>query len=765
MHKGLFRRRKHPPAPSLADSLTAQPAPPPPLGPEPAAVVASAPAASPAPRGDPPASYAQLSDLAEEKVAASWDPQTPLHVWVRGAAQEAFIRAAAAVKLLRDYLPKYHPEWKDAEPDLVDRIRQLLAQITPIYDALKKELVARTTAYYAAVRSSSTSSTSSGPHYSSSPALLQRNTVSAAVSLYRDSTAPPARSSPASFASDLGDAPSEGEHPRRSLIAPPSTNPSGPRPNAIRAAWAGLHRVSAASGKKVETGANPSTSPTAGALPEPGADDGEDGEISSGGVAPMREKGADDLVPRDQGRRIPKLGEAVVVSSAAPFSAPLPAAPSQHVFIPTLPALPAGPMPLPWEGESDDDGAGGIGYAGGSGGGVAATPVWSGGAVPPTSWHAHVQVHGGALNPPQPLAYPHAYAGPPHPPSAPPPASAPPPNLAYIAGAPAAANQAYRYAASVPPVPPTQPPHFQAHPHPPVPPAPSFALRSHAPAPSAPPVQAPTPPPFPPTHPVYLAHSAHSYAHPPAPSAPTPPPPAADAAGPPADAPLARAKSLSLAGLGGLAAVAAAASSAGWWTRTEATPQPAQGALVEEEAGEGEGRMMIPPVAGTGEGEEMRNVAYNESGAPLRPVILPSRLVSYFIDTIAAHNTAQGIETCGLLLGRLSRGEFTISHLLVPKQEGAPDTCVTTHEEEQFAFQDEHRLMTLGWIHTHPTQSIFLSSLDLHTHASYQLMLAEAIAVVCSPHQEPNYGVFRMTDPPGVETVVQCREKGPFHPQ
>ncbi|GAA6056613.1 hypothetical protein JCM3770_006356, partial [Rhodotorula araucariae] len=71
-------------------------------------------------------------------------------------------------------------------------------------------------------------------------------------------------------------------------------------------------------------------------------------------------------------------------------------------------------------------------------------------------------------------------------------------------------------------------------------------------------------------------------------------------------------------------------------------------------------------------------------------------------------------------------------------------------------------------IHTHPTQSIFLSSLDLHTHAAYQLMLAEAVAVVCAPaaadDDEPEYGVFRMTDPPGIQTIVQCREVGAFHP-
>jgi proteasome lid subunit RPN8/RPN11 len=36
-------------------------------------------------------------------------------------------------------------------------------------------------------------------------------------------------------------------------------------------------------------------------------------------------------------------------------------------------------------------------------------------------------------------------------------------------------------------------------------------------------------------------------------------------------------------------------------------------------------------------------------------------------------------------------------------------------------------------LQTHPTQTAFLSSVDLHTHCAYQLMIAEAIAIVCAP--------------------------------
>ena len=34
---------------------------------------------------------------------------------------------------------------------------------------------------------------------------------------------------------------------------------------------------------------------------------------------------------------------------------------------------------------------------------------------------------------------------------------------------------------------------------------------------------------------------------------------------------------------------------------------------------------------------------------------------------------------------------------------------------------------------THPTQTAFLSSVDLHTHFPYQQLMPEAIAIVCAP--------------------------------
>ncbi|NXK31374.1 STALP protease, partial [Piprites chloris] len=144
----------------------------------------------------------------------------------------------------------------------------------------------------------------------------------------------------------------------------------------------------------------------------------------------------------------------------------------------------------------------------------------------------------------------------------------------------------------------------------------------------------------------------------------------------------------------------------------------------------------------------------------LRGVILPRDLCHRFL-LLAEANTVRGIETCGILCGKLTHNEFTITHVIVPKQTAGPDYCDMENVEELFGIQDQYDLLTLGWIHTHPTQTAFLSSVDLHTHCSYQLMLPEAIAIVCSPKHNDT-GIFRLTNA-GMLEVSACKKKG-FHP-
>jgi STAM-binding protein len=133
-----------------------------------------------------------------------------------------------------------------------------------------------------------------------------------------------------------------------------------------------------------------------------------------------------------------------------------------------------------------------------------------------------------------------------------------------------------------------------------------------------------------------------------------------------------------------------------------------------------------------------RPSARTERGQPLRTIFLSPRVRSRFL-TIALANTRRNLETCGILCGRLISNAFFVLKLVIPEQEATSDTCDTVNESALFDYCDENDLMTLGWIHTHPSQTCFMSSRDLHTHGGYQVQLAESIAIVCAPSHEPSF--------------------------
>jgi STAM-binding protein len=127
--------------------------------------------------------------------------------------------------------------------------------------------------------------------------------------------------------------------------------------------------------------------------------------------------------------------------------------------------------------------------------------------------------------------------------------------------------------------------------------------------------------------------------------------------------------------------------------------------------------------------------AYLENGTPLRTIMLPSDLRHQFL-SIALPNTTQNLETCGFLCGTLVSNALFISKLVIPEQTSTPDTCEMVNESALFDYCDSEDLMVLGWIHTHPTQTCFMSSRDLHTHCGYQVMMPESIAIVCAPSKQ-----------------------------
>ena len=114
-------------------------------------------------------------------------------------------------------------------------------------------------------------------------------------------------------------------------------------------------------------------------------------------------------------------------------------------------------------------------------------------------------------------------------------------------------------------------------------------------------------------------------------------------------------------------------------------------------------------------------------------------------------------------------GRLVLTHLIVPQQVGGADNCEMRGEDELLEFCLSEGLMTLGWIHTHPSQDCFLSSLDQHTHCGYQSTMAEAVAVVVAPTDaRAPFAVFRLTDGDssggsGLELIQRCEARG-FHP-
>ena len=127
--------------------------------------------------------------------------------------------------------------------------------------------------------------------------------------------------------------------------------------------------------------------------------------------------------------------------------------------------------------------------------------------------------------------------------------------------------------------------------------------------------------------------------------------------------------------------------------------------------------------------------AYLENGSPLRTIFLPPDLRHRFL-SLALPNTRANLETCGILCGTLISNALFISKLVIPDQESTSDTCETVNESDLFDYVDGEDLMVLGWIHTHPTQTCFMSSRDLHTHCGYQVMMPESIAIVCAPSKD-----------------------------
>ena len=145
----------------------------------------------------------------------------------------------------------------------------------------------------------------------------------------------------------------------------------------------------------------------------------------------------------------------------------------------------------------------------------------------------------------------------------------------------------------------------------------------------------------------------------------------------------------------------------------------------------------------------------------LRTVVVPGDLMDTFL-RVALSNSSRGIETLGTLGGSLCQDRLVISHLVIPRQTGKPDSCTMEGLEDVWEVHDSESIIFLGWIHTHPEYDVFLSSVDMHNQYEWQHMLPEALAIVCSI-KFSSVGFLSLTQA-GLQEIGACDQVTTGHP-
>lgn len=174
------------------------------------------------------------------------------------------------------------------------------------------------------------------------------------------------------------------------------------------------------------------------------------------------------------------------------------------------------------------------------------------------------------------------------------------------------------------------------------------------------------------------------------------------------------------------------------------------------------GNASFNPVSEYVDEQARASVGQSSASSNLHDMQISVRLTAEFME-LAKQNTSNNLETCGILGASFRDGTYFVTMLIIPKQEGTAHSCQAVSEEEIHAVLSEQSLYPAGWIHTHPSQTCFLSSIDLHTQYSYQVMLPEAVAIVVAPTDPTrSYGIFRLTEPGGMDVLRECDESG-FH--
>lgn len=117
-----------------------------------------------------------------------------------------------------------------------------------------------------------------------------------------------------------------------------------------------------------------------------------------------------------------------------------------------------------------------------------------------------------------------------------------------------------------------------------------------------------------------------------------------------------------------------------------------------------------------------------------------------------------GVETAGLLLGRLVNGILYVEEMEVGDQQAnAVHVEISDEALTQAVIRVSERTderVIVGWWHTHPGLSSFMSSTDVSTQKRYQSLFADAVAIVIDPAKygqtkrlaDLDFGVYQARD-------------------
>lgn len=86
----------------------------------------------------------------------------------------------------------------------------------------------------------------------------------------------------------------------------------------------------------------------------------------------------------------------------------------------------------------------------------------------------------------------------------------------------------------------------------------------------------------------------------------------------------------------------------------------------------------------------------------LRNVFISIDIISKFLE-LAKDNSEIGVETCGILGGKETENKFYVTCIILPPQKGNVVTCEVLDEEQLFKIMTTRNLLSIGWIHTHPS--------------------------------------------------------------